>query len=74
MNSCIHCNTRWFITRRHWSVNIRKFLPSFGGLGDLVAAGSLDAQRADLLHTAMRAGRSILVSGATHAGNTTWSI
>jgi len=55
-------------------VNIRKFLPSFGGLGDLVAAGSLDAQRADLLHTAMRAGRSILVSGATHAGNTTWSI
>jgi pilus assembly protein CpaF len=59
------------ITRRHWSVNIRKFLPSFGGLGDLVAAGSLDAERADLLHTAMRAGRSILVSGATHAGKTT---
>jgi pilus assembly protein CpaF len=52
-------------------VNIRKFLPSFGGLGDLVAAGSLDAERADLLHTAMRAGRSILVSGATHAGKTT---
>ena len=71
MNSCIHCNTRWFITRRHWAVNIRKFLPAHRDLSRLVAEGSLDAAAAELLTAAMAEGRSILVSGATHAGNTT---
>lgn len=59
------------ITRRHWVVNIRKFLPRYRSLDDLVAVGSLAAADADLLAVAMREGRSILVSGATHAGKTT---
>uniref|UniRef100_UPI0026189AC7 ATPase, T2SS/T4P/T4SS family n=1 Tax=Microbacterium sp. TaxID=51671 RepID=UPI0026189AC7 len=62
---------RGFITRRHWVVNIRKFLPSYRTLGQLVAAGSLDEGAADLLAGAMALGRSVLVSGATHAGKTT---
>jgi pilus assembly protein CpaF len=59
------------ITRRHWAVNIRKFLPAYRDLGDLVAAGSIAPEGAALLRTAMHDGRSILVSGATHAGKTT---
>ncbi|MDQ1128242.1 CpaF family protein [Microbacterium sp. SORGH_AS_0888] len=59
------------ITRRHWAVNIRKFLPAFRTLDDLVAAGALPRPAAELLGDAMREGRSVLVSGATHAGKTT---
>jgi len=59
------------ITRRHWAVNIRKFLPAFRDLGRLVAAGSLAPAAAGLLRDAMVDGRSVLVSGATHAGKTT---
>ncbi len=56
------------ITRRHWSVNIRKFLPGYRDLDRLVAAGSLPQSVADQLREAVARGRSILVSGATHAG------
>ena len=59
------------ITRRHWSVNIRKFLPRYGSLAALVESGSLTRGAARYLRDAVRAGRSILVSGATHAGKTT---
>ncbi|MCR2824487.1 CpaF family protein [Microbacterium sp. zg.Y909] len=59
------------ITRRHWSVNIRRFLPMFRDLDRLVAAGSLTLRAADMLRGAMAAGRSVLVSGATHSGKTT---
>jgi pilus assembly protein CpaF len=59
------------ITRRHWAVNIRKFLPAYRTLEQLVSIGSLPQEGADLLRNAMRSGRSILVSGATHAGKTT---
>lgn len=59
------------ITRRHWAVNVRKFLPAFRDLDRLVAAGSLAPDAADILRDAVEAGRSILVSGATHAGKTT---
>lgn len=59
------------ITRRHWSVNIRKFLPAYRDLDRLVAAGSLEPPAARLLSDAMTTGRSVLVSGATHAGKTT---
>ncbi len=59
------------ITRRHWAVNIRKFLPAYRDLGRLVAAGSIDPAAAVLLRDAMIAGQSVLVSGATHAGKTT---
>jgi pilus assembly protein CpaF len=59
------------ITRRHWSVNVRKFLPAHRDLDRLVAAGSMPADVARLLRDAVAAGRSIIVSGATHAGKTT---
>ncbi len=59
------------ITRRHWAVNIRKFLPAYRDLGRLVAAGSIAPEAATLLRDAMIAGRSVVVSGATHAGKTT---
>ncbi|MCR2809242.1 MULTISPECIES: ATPase, T2SS/T4P/T4SS family [unclassified Microbacterium] len=59
------------ITRRHWSVNIRKFLPAYRDLDRLVAAGSIAPPAARLLRQAMETGRSILISGATHAGKTT---
>ncbi len=59
------------ITRRHWSVNIRKFLPQLRTLDDLVSSGSIEPHAARVLFDAMRQGRSILVSGATHAGKTT---
>lgn len=59
------------ITRRHWAVNVRKFLPAYRDLDRLVAAGSITVEGAAILRAAMVEGRSILVSGATHAGKTT---
>ncbi|WP_026059581.1 CpaF family protein [Microbacterium yannicii] len=59
------------ITRRHWAVNIRKFLPAYRDLHRLVEAGSLDPHAAQILREAMAQGQSVLVSGATHAGKTT---
>ncbi|MBN9153069.1 MAG: CpaF family protein [Microbacterium sp.] len=59
------------ITRREWSVNVRKFLPGYRDLDGLVTAGSLAQEGADLLRDAIAAGASILVSGPTHAGKTT---
>lgn len=59
------------ITRAHFAVNIRKFLPARRSLDDLVRAGSLPLGVADLLRDAMTGGRNVLVSGATHAGKTT---
>ena len=59
------------IARGAWSVNIRKFLPGFGSLSTLVEHGSLPREQADMLSAAIREGRSVLVSGATHAGKTT---
>lgn len=52
-------------------MNIRKFLPEFRDLDALVTTGAMDASAADLLRSAVWAGRSIVVSGATHAGKTT---
>jgi pilus assembly protein CpaF len=59
------------ITRRHWSVNVRKFLPAYRDLAALEASGSLAPEAARMLRDAVHDGRSILVSGATHAGKTT---
>jgi pilus assembly protein CpaF len=59
------------ITRRHWAVNIRKFLPAYRDLQRLVEAGSLEPYAAQILREAMAQGQSVLVSGATHAGKTT---
>ncbi|GAA2001195.1 CpaF family protein [Brevibacterium samyangense] len=59
------------ITRRHPSVNIRKFITRTRGLRDLVANGTLPPTAAHFLHAAVIAGANVLVSGATQAGKTT---
>jgi pilus assembly protein CpaF len=59
------------VTRRHWSVNIRKYVVRATTLDDLVALGSLPPHAAAFLHAAVRAGLNVLVSGSTQAGKTT---
>lgn len=59
------------ITRDHWAVNIRKFLRDRRSLEDLVGANALSHAAARYLVDAVAHGRSVLVSGATHAGKTT---
>lgn len=59
------------ITRRHWAVNIRKFVARAQQLEDLVGLGSLTAPAAAFLRAAVASGLNILVSGGTQAGKTT---
>ncbi|MDQ0615924.1 pilus assembly protein CpaF [Microbacterium sp. W4I4] len=59
------------VVRGSWAVNIRKFLTQHRTLESLIAQGSVPRDLADLLHRALLDGRSIIVSGATHAGKTT---
>ncbi|HSP60930.1 MAG TPA: ATPase, T2SS/T4P/T4SS family [Ornithinimicrobium sp.] len=59
------------ITRRHWAVNIRKFVVAADDLGDLVRLGSLTRAAADFLAAAVASGLNILVAGGTQAGKTT---
>lgn len=60
------------VTRKHWSVNIRKFVARAHSLQDLVTLGSLTAAAAAFLDAAVQAGLNIVVSGATGAGKTTF--
>ncbi len=59
------------ITRRHWAVNIRKFVVAADELSDLVRLGSLGEQAARFLEAAVDSGLNILVAGGTQAGKTT---
>lgn len=59
------------ITRRHWAVNIRKFVVAADELSDLVRLGTLTAQAADFLEAAVASGLNVLVAGGTQAGKTT---
>jgi pilus assembly protein CpaF len=59
------------ITRRHWSVNVRKFTQRIRDLDRLVELGSLPPQAAQFLRLSVLAGANILVSGATQTGKTT---
>lgn len=59
------------VVRGSWSVNIRKFLPKYRSLAALVEQETLPAELADMLGEAIRAGKSVLVAGPTHAGKTT---
>ena len=59
------------ITRRHWSVNIRKFVVRASHLDDLVGLGTLTPHAARFLGAAVAAGLNILVAGGTQAGKTT---
>ena len=59
------------VTRRHWSVNIRKYVVRATGLDDLVTLGSMPPPVAAFLHTAVRVGLNVVVSGSTQSGKTT---
>jgi pilus assembly protein CpaF len=59
------------VTRRHWAVNVRRFVVRARRLEDLVALGSLTAPAARFLAAAVAAGLNVLVSGGTQAGKTT---
>lgn len=59
------------ITRKHWAVNIRKFVTAATGLDDLVALGTLTWPCARFLDAAVVAGLNIVVAGGTQAGKTT---
>jgi pilus assembly protein CpaF len=59
------------ITRRFWSVNVRKFVVRASHLDDLVALGSITPAAARFLDAAVRSGLNVLVSVGTQAGKTT---
>ncbi len=59
------------ITRRHLSVNIRKFVLSANSLDELVGLGTLTPQASAFLEAAVIAGLNIIVAGGTQAGKTT---
>jgi len=59
------------VTRRHWAVNIRKFVLSAYSLDELVALGTVTEPAAAFLEAAVVAGLNILVAGGTQAGKTT---
>jgi pilus assembly protein CpaF len=59
------------VTRRHWAVNIRKFVLTAYSLDELVALGTLSQPAAAFLDAAVVAGLNVLVAGGTQAGKTT---
>ncbi|MGH2820352.1 MAG: CpaF family protein, partial [Actinomycetota bacterium] len=59
------------IARRHWAVNVRKFILRAHRLQELVRLGSLEEGPARFLEAAVRAGLNIVVSGGTQTGKTT---
>ncbi len=59
------------VTRRHWAINIRKFVVKASRLEHLVELGTLTPQAARFLGAAVASGLNVLVSGATQAGKTT---
>lgn len=62
------------VTQRHWAVNIRKFTSRIRTIDQLVELGSLDRFAAEFLRMAVLSGHNVLISGATHSGNTTWDL
>ncbi|USR78958.1 CpaF family protein [Arcanobacterium pinnipediorum] len=60
------------ITRRHWSVNIRKYIIRPRRLADLVEQNVLSTSAARFLDASVDSGLNIVVSGATQAGKTTF--
>ena len=59
------------ITRKHWSINIRKFIMGSKSLDGLVSVGTLTDQAAAFLYACVASGLNIVVAGATQAGKTT---
>lgn len=59
------------ITRRHWAVNIRKFVVTAASLDELVGLGTVTPAAARFLEAAVCSGLNIIVAGGTQAGKTT---
>lgn len=59
------------ITRRHWAVNVRRFVVRARGLAELVQRGMLPSAAAAFLDDAVARGRNVLIAGGTQAGKTT---
>ncbi len=59
------------VTRRHWAINIRKFIARATRLNDLVKLGSMSQDAASFLDAAIASGLNVLISGATQAGKST---
>ena len=59
------------VTRRHWAVNVRRFILRPKHVDDLVPVGTLSAQAATFLSAAVASGLTIVVAGSTQAGKTT---
>ena len=59
------------ITRKHWSVNIRKFIMGSKSLDGLVSTGTLTDQAAAFGQAGVTEGLKVVVAGATQAGKTT---
>ena len=59
------------ITRKYWSINIRKFIMGSKSMDGLVSVGTLTDQAAAFLHACVATGLNIVVAGATQAGKTT---
>ncbi|MCW2539222.1 MAG: Type secretion system protein [Frankiales bacterium] len=59
------------VTQQHMAVNIRKFVISKAGLGELIRRGTLTTSAAKFLAAAVNAGLNVLVCGGTQAGKTT---
>jgi pilus assembly protein CpaF len=59
------------VTAEHWAVNIRKHTSQKLTLKELTESQFLTEEMAELLVSAVKQGRNILVSGGTQAGKTT---
>ncbi|HET6909082.1 MAG TPA: ATPase, T2SS/T4P/T4SS family [Mycobacteriales bacterium] len=59
------------ITRKHWALNIRKFVLTAHSLEELVGLGTLTTGASRFLEAAVAAGLNIIVAGGTQAGKTT---
>lgn len=59
------------VTRKHWAINVRKFLLPAARLDELVALGTLPPRAAAFLEASVAAGLNVVVAGGTQAGKTT---
>lgn len=59
------------VTRRHWVINVRKFIVRPRHIQDLVPRGTITEHAARFLDASVRAGLNIIVAGGTQAGKTT---
>jgi len=59
------------VTRRHWAVNVRRFVMHRARLDELVVAGSMTSHAARFLEAAVVSGLNVVVAGGTQVGKTT---